>query len=55
MNPRKNLKGGIGGGFLGIGMAFVVLALTGQTAFLGVAMAFVAVGIALFAKSRQGC
>ena len=53
MESPKNLKG-VGGGFLGIGMAFLVIALTGQSAFLGVAMASVALGIVFLAKSRQG-
>ena len=52
MEPRKNLKGA-GAGFLGVGVAFVVIALTGQLAFLGVGMAFIALGVVFLAKSRK--
>ncbi len=54
MQPRKNLKG-VGAGFLGMGVAFQVIALNGQLAFLGVAMTFVAIGTALLAKSKPCC
>ena len=53
MEPRKNLKGA-GAGFLGVGVAFLAIAVTGQSAFLGVGMAFLALGIVFLAKSRQG-
>lgn len=53
MEPRKNLKGA-GAGFIGVGVAFLVIASSGQAAFLGVGMAFIALGIVFLAKSRQG-
>lgn len=53
MHPRKNLKGA-GAGFLGVGIAFLVLALTGQMAFMGVGAAFLVLGVVFLAKSRQG-
>lgn len=52
MEPRKNLKGA-GAGFLGVGVAFLVIGLSGQTAFLGVAMAFVVLGMVFMGKARQ--
>ena len=39
--------------FLGVGIAFLVIALTGQLAFLGVGMAFIALGVVFLAKSRK--
>ena len=53
MESRKNFKG-VGAGFLGLGLAFQVIAMNGQPAFLGVGMAFIALGIVFLAKSRQG-
>ena len=52
VNNPKHLKG-VGGGFLGIGMAFLIIAMNGQPAFLGVGMAFLALGIVFLAKSRK--
>lgn len=53
MEPRKNLKGA-GAGFLGTGIAFLVVALTtDQTAFIGVAMAFLVLGVVFLGKTRQ--
>lgn len=52
MEPRKNLKGA-GAGFLGVGVAFLAIGLTGQTAFIGVAMAFVVLGVVFLGKARQ--
>ena len=53
MESPKNLKGA-GASFLGVGVAFLVIALTGQMAFMGVGAAFLALGIAFLAKSRKG-
>lgn len=52
MEPRKNLKGA-GAGFLGVGVAFLVIGLTGQTTFIGVAMTFVVLGVVFLGKARQ--
>ena len=49
---RKNLKGG-GAGFLGVGVAFMAIAISGQAAFMGVGTAFLVLGIVFLAKSRQ--
>lgn len=53
MESPKNLKGA-GAGFLGVGVAFLAIAMTGQIAFIGVGMAFLALGIVFLAKSRKG-
>ncbi len=53
MEPRKNLKGA-GAGFIGVGVAFLAIAISGQMAFMGVGTAFIALGIVFLAKSRQG-
>ena len=52
MEPRKDMKGA-GAGFVGVGVAFLAIGLTGQTAFIGVAMAFVAIGVVFLGKARQ--
>lgn len=52
MEPRKNLKGA-GAGFIGVGVAFLVIAVTGQMAFMGVGTAFLALGVVFLAKARQ--
>ncbi len=49
---QQNLKG-VGAGFLGVGVAFLVLALSGQLAFLGVGTAFLVLGIVFLAKARK--
>jgi len=49
--PRK-LKGA-SAAFFGIGIALLVIAISGQTAFVGVGMAFVALGAAFLAGSRK--
>ena len=48
-----NLKGAVAA-FLGVGVAFLVIAMTGQVAFMGVGMAFLTLGIVFLAKSRKG-
>ena len=53
MASPKNQKGA-GAGFIGVGVAFLAIAINGQTAFIGVGMAFIALGIVFLAKSRQG-
>jgi hypothetical protein len=53
MDSPKNLKGA-GAGFLGVGIAFLVIAMTGQSAFIGVGMAFLSLGVVFLARSRQG-
>ena len=53
VTPRNRLKGA-GTGFLGIGMAFLVIAFNGQPALLGVGMAFLAVGLGLLDRARRG-
>jgi|JI10StandDraft_1071094.scaffolds.fasta_scaffold18053_9 hypothetical protein len=53
MKPGKNFKGA-GAAFFGVGIAFMVVAYTGQLAFLGVGMAFFALSIVFLGKSRQG-
>ena len=53
MEPRKNQKGA-GASFIGVGVAFLAIAINGQTAFIGVGMAFIALGIVFLAKSRRG-
>ena len=50
MESRKS-QNGAGGGFIGVGMAFLVMAMSGQPAFIGVAMAFLALGIVFLARS----
>ena len=50
MESRKSQKGA-GGGFIGVGMAFLVIAMSGQPAFIGVGMAFLALGIVFLARS----
>lgn len=52
MEQRKNLKGA-GAGFIGVGVAFLVIAVTGQMAFMGVGTAFLALGVVFLAKARQ--
>lgn len=52
MEPRKDMKGA-GAGFVGVGVAFLAIGLTGQTAFTGVAMAFVAICVVFLGKARQ--
>ena len=54
MTTRHNPQGA-GGALVGLGMAFLVLALHGQPAFLGAAMAFLALGIGFLAKPRKDC
>lgn len=55
MEPRKSKNPkGAGAGFIGVGVAFLVIASSGQAAFLGVGMAFIALGFVSLAKSRQG-
>ncbi len=49
MKSRK-IQNGAGASMLGVGMAFLVVSMSGQPAFIGVAMAFVALGIALLAN-----
>ena len=53
METPKNLKGA-GAAFLGVGVALLVIAMTGQVAFIGVGMAFLTLGIVFLAKSRKG-
>ena len=53
MEPRKNQKGA-GAGFISVGVAFLTIAINGQTAFIGVGMGFIALGIVFLAKSRRG-
>ena len=53
MTEKKNLKGA-GAGFIGVGVAFLAMAISGQAAFMGVGMAFLVLGIVFLAKSRQG-
>ena len=48
-SPRNRY--GAGGGLLGVGMGFLVIAFNGQPLLLGVAMALLATGIALLAKA----
>ncbi|HQY49849.1 MAG TPA: hypothetical protein PL007_05730 [Thermomonas sp.] len=52
IQPRKQLQGA-GLGYLGAGIAFLVVAASGQPAFLGVGMAFIGLGIAFIAKARK--
>ncbi len=52
MKFRKNQKGA-GAGLLGVGMAFLVIAMSGQPAFIGVGMAFLALGIVFLANSGK--
>ena len=49
---KQNFKGA-GAAFFGVGIAFMVIAFTGQMAFLGVGMAFFTLGIVFIAKSRK--
>ena len=51
-DKRKNLRGA-GASFFGVGIAFLAIAISGQTAFMGVGMAFLALGIVFLAKSRK--
>ena len=53
MESPKNLKGA-GAAFLGVGVAFMAIAMTGQITFIGVGTAFLALGIVFLAKSRKG-
>jgi hypothetical protein len=49
----KTLKGA-GAGFLGVGIAFFVIATTGdQPIFVGVGCAFIALGVVFLGKARQ--
>ncbi len=50
MKSSKYQKGA-GGGLLGLGMAFLVIAMSGQPAYIGVGMAFLALGIVFLARS----
>ena len=43
----------IGAGFIGVGLAFLALAL-GRIAFLGVGIAFLSLGIVFVARARTG-
>ncbi len=52
MEPRNNVKGA-GAGFIGVGVAFLAIGISGQIALIGVGMAFFAIGIAFLVKSRQ--
>ena len=54
IESRSNNRKGAGAGFLGVGVAFFVIALgTDQSAFIGVAMAFLALGVVFLAKARR--
>lgn len=52
MKPRKNLKG-TGAGFIGIGVAFLAIASSGQTAFMGVGITFMVLGIVFLARALK--
>ena len=52
METGKNFKGA-GAAFFSVGLAFMVIAFTGQLAFVGVGMAFFALGVVFLAKSRK--
>ena len=47
--PRK----GAGIGLMVVGIAFLVLGITGQRAFLAIGPAFIVIGIAILAKARR--
>lgn len=53
VTPCNRLKS-TGTGFLGIGMAFLVVAFNGQPAMLGGGMAFLAVGLGFLDRARRG-
>ncbi len=53
MEPRKIPKGA-GAGFVGVGVAFLIIASGGRTALIGVGLAFIGIGIVFLAKSRRG-
>lgn len=50
--PRNRLKGA-GASYLGVGVAFLAVAASGQTAFLGVGLVFVVLGFAALARARK--
>lgn len=50
--PRNRLKGA-GASYLGVGVAFLAVAASGQTAFLGVGVVFLVLGVAALAKARK--
>ena len=50
--PEKSKRIGIV--WLCVGVAFLGVSATGQSAFLGVGMAFLGLGVVFLAKSRQG-
>lgn len=52
MEPGKKFKGA-GAGYFGVGVAFLAIALSGQTSFMGVGMAFIGMGIVFMVKSRK--
>lgn len=55
MKSRKN-QNGAGAGLLGLGMAFLVIAMSGQPALTGVGMAFLALGIGFLANGgKRNC
>ncbi|MCR6686139.1 hypothetical protein [Pseudoxanthomonas sp.] len=52
MNQARH-SGAAGGGFIGVGTAFVAIAASGQPALLGVGMAFLGLGIVFLARGRR--
>ena len=49
--PRPRKAAGIG--LLVVGIAFLVLGITGQRAFLGIGPAFIVIGIAIMVKANK--
>jgi len=49
--PNAHKNSGIA--FLSVGIAFMAVAASGQTAFLGVGVTFIALGAAVLAKARK--
>jgi hypothetical protein len=54
VKSANNLQGA-GGALVGLGMAFLVVAMNGRAAFIGVGMAFLALGIAYLARPSRDC
>lgn len=52
MKSRK-YQNGAGAGLLGLGMAFLVIAMSGQHALLGVGMALLALGLGFLANAGK--
>ena len=52
MNDVKR-RTGVGGAFLAIGAALLVIGLSGQRAFVPIGMVFVIIGIAMLARARK--